>query len=140
MAVDTAYQEYMSGWRKEWYQKNRVEVLAKKKKEYAAMKLKKEKEKEAFKIQSVEKAKARQKGYQKGYRGGVRKMEEVYRAEVEHLREENKKLVAKLEAIKREWPDETRMDAIGQNGNNGEHYAKLNDSHTTEINNAKESN
>ena len=67
-------------------------------------------------------------------------MQEVYRAEVEHLREENKKLVAKLEAIKREWPSEARMDAIGQNGNNGEHYAKLNDSHTTGENQNAKSN
>lgn len=67
-------------------------------------------------------------------------MEEVYRIENKHLREENKKLKDQLKALKWEWPDETRMDTIGQNGNNGEHYAKLNDSHTTEINNAKESN
>ena len=67
-------------------------------------------------------------------------MEEVYRAEVEYLRSENKKLVAQLKALKREWPDETRMDAIGQNGNNGEHYAKLNDSHTTGANQHAKSN
>ena len=124
MGIDAVQQE-----RKAWYQKNRVEVLAKKRSEYAAIKLKKEKE--AFKIQSVEKAKAYQNTYQKGYRGGVRKMEEVYRAEVEHLREENKKLVAQLKALKWEWPAETRMDAIGQNGNNGEHYAKIKN-HTLE--------
>ena len=59
MAIETAYQEYMSGWRKEWYQKNRVEVLAKKKKKYAAMK-------------SAAKAKARQKAYQKAYREAKR--------------------------------------------------------------------
>ena len=68
------------------------------------------------------------------------KKPEVYRIENKHLREENKKLKDQLKALKWEWPDETRMDTIGQNGNNGEHYAKLNDSHTTEINNAKESN
>ena len=67
-------------------------------------------------------------------------MEEVYRAEVEHLREENKKLVAQLKALKWEWPAETRIEAIGQNGNNGEHYAKLNDSHTTGENQNAKSN
>ena len=68
-------------------------------------------------------------------------MEAVYRAEVEHLRAENKKLLAQLKALKWEWPAETRIDVVGQNGNNGDHYAKLNSSHTTEINqHAKESN
>ena len=73
----------------------------------------------------------------------VKKMGEmlkVYRIENKHLREENKKLVAQLKALKWEWPAETRIEAIGQNGNNGEHYAKLNDSHTKgENQHAKES-
>ena len=134
MGIDAVQQE-----RKVWYQKNRVEVLAKKRSEYAAIKLKKEKE--AFNIQSVEKAKAYQNTYQKGYRGGVRKMEEVYRAEVEHLREENKKLVAQLKTLKREWPTEERIDIIGPNGNTGDHYAILDNLHTTGANqHAKKSN
>ena len=73
----------------------------------------------------------------------VKKMSEmlkVYRIENKHLREENKKLVAQLKALKWEWPAETRIEAIGQNGNNGEHYAKLNDSHTIGENQHAESN
>ena len=65
---------------------------------------------------------------------------EVYRIENKPLREENKKLKDQLKALKWEWPDETRMDTIGQNGNNGEHYAKLNDSHTTGANQHAKSN
>ena len=64
----------------------------------------------------------------------VKKMSEmlkVYRIENKHLREENKKLVAQLKALKWEWPAETRIEAIGQNGNNGEHYAKIKN-HTLE--------
>ena len=49
-------------------------------------------------------------------------MEEVYRIENKHLREENKKLKDQLKALKWEWPEENRIDAIGQNGNNGDHY------------------
>ena len=63
----------------------------------------------------------------------VKKMSEmlkVYRIENKHLREENKKLQAQLKALKWEWPAETRIDVVGQNGNNGDHYAKLNDSHS----------
>ena len=58
-------------------------------------------------------------------------MERVYQIENKHLRRENKKLLAKLEALRREWPTEDRMDIIGLNGNTGEHYAKIK-SHTLE--------
>ena len=67
-------------------------------------------------------------------------MEEVYRAEVEHLREENKKLVAQLKALKWEWPTEERIDIIGPNGNDGGHYAILDNLHTTGANQHAKSN
>ena len=73
----------------------------------------------------------------------VKKMSEmlkVYRIENKHLREENKKLQAQLKALKWEWPTEERIDIIGPNGNDGGHYAILDNLHTTGANqHAKES-
>lgn len=58
-------------------------------------------------------------------------MEEVYRIENKRLREENKKLQDKLKALKWEWPEDARIDTIGQNGNNGEHYELLENARPT---------
>lgn len=52
-------------------------------------------------------------------------MIKVYKAEIEHLRAELKKSNeenTKLKATLKVWPDESRIDIIGPNGNNGEHY------------------
>ena len=51
----------------------------------------------------------------------------VLEATVAHLKER----IVELEAIRREWPTEDRIEPIGQNGNTGEHYAKIK-SHTLE--------
>ena len=51
----------------------------------------------------------------------------VLEATVLHLKER----IVELEAIRREWPTEDRIEPIGQNGNTGEHYAKIK-SHTLE--------
>ena len=51
----------------------------------------------------------------------------VLEATVLHLKER----ILELEAIRREWPTEDRIEPIGQNGNTGEHYAKIK-SHTLE--------
>ena len=51
----------------------------------------------------------------------------VLEATVQHLKEK----IRELEAAKREWPTEERIDNIGPNGNTGEHYAKIKN-HTLE--------
>ena len=51
----------------------------------------------------------------------------VLEATVLHLKER----ILELEALRREWPTEDRIEPIGQNGNTGEHYAKIK-SHTLE--------
>ena len=51
----------------------------------------------------------------------------VLEATVLHLKER----ILELEAIRREWPTEDRIEPIGQNGNTGEHYAKIKN-HTLE--------
>ena len=51
----------------------------------------------------------------------------VLEATVLHLKER----IVELESIRREWPTEERIVTIGQNGNTGEHYAKIK-SHTLE--------
>ena len=51
----------------------------------------------------------------------------VLEATVLHLKEK----ILELEAIRREWPTEERIDNIGPNGNTGEHYAKIKN-HTLE--------
>ena len=48
-------------------------------------------------------------------------------ATVQHL----KGKILELEELRREWPTEDRIDPIGQNGNTGEHYAKIKN-HTLE--------
>ena len=64
-------------------------------------------------------------------------IEDYKLVETAHLREENRhlrckvtELEAQLKALKWEWPKEDRINVVGQNGNNGEHYAKLDKSHT----------
>ena len=51
----------------------------------------------------------------------------VLEATVQHLKEK----ILELEELRREWPTEDRIDPIGQNGNTGEHYAKIKN-HTLE--------
>ena len=51
----------------------------------------------------------------------------VLEATVLHLKER----ILELEAIRREWPTEDRIDNIGPNGNTGEHHAKIKN-HTLE--------
>ena len=57
-------------------------------------------------------------------------MLQVYRIENKHLRSKVTELERQLKALKWEWPSEERIDIIGPNGNDGEHYAKLSESHT----------
>ena len=51
----------------------------------------------------------------------------VLEATVVHLKER----IVELESLRREWPTEDRIEPIGQNGNTGEHYAKIKN-HTLE--------